>query len=135
MRQTVNDAEAKAGLLLRSEHSMIAMLPFPPKHHFRRVPWVLLAAALAPSLQPAGARPNIVLPGFENNPALHLDLNMTAVEDWLGQVSRDQPFCLVVRDHSPHVVWPEKLRSTREPSNARRNCLPDSLRQPLSFVK
>ncbi len=47
-------------------------------------------------------------PGFESKPALHMDLNMAAVEDWLGKVSREQPFCLVVCDHSPHVIWPEK---------------------------
>ena len=53
-------------------------------------------------------------PGFENNPALRLDLNLAAVEDWLGKVSREQPFCLVVCDHSPHVIWPEK--ATYEPA-------------------
>jgi N-sulfoglucosamine sulfohydrolase len=53
-------------------------------------------------------------PGFENNRNLHMDLNMAAVEDWLRKVSREQPFCLVVCDHSPHVIWPEK--ATYEPS-------------------
>ncbi len=53
-------------------------------------------------------------PGFENNRALRMDLNMATVEDWLGKVSREQPFCLVVCDHSPHVIWPEK--ATYEPA-------------------
>jgi N-sulfoglucosamine sulfohydrolase len=53
-------------------------------------------------------------PGFENNRNLHMDLNMAVVEEWLGKVSREQPFCLVVCDHSPHVIWTEK--ATYEPS-------------------
>lgn len=47
-------------------------------------------------------------PGFENNRALRMDLNTQAVHDWLGAISKDEPFCLVVCDHSPHVIWPEK---------------------------
>ncbi len=47
-------------------------------------------------------------PGFENNRGLHMDLNPQAVDDWLGRISRDQPFCLVVCDHSPHVIWPAR---------------------------
>jgi uncharacterized sulfatase len=46
-------------------------------------------------------------PGFEKHPALHMDLNTAAVEQWLGQISNREPFCLVVCDHSPHVVWTE----------------------------
>ncbi len=47
-------------------------------------------------------------PGFESRPALHMDLNVAAVESWLARVPTNEPFCLVVCDHSPHVVWPEK---------------------------
>jgi N-sulfoglucosamine sulfohydrolase len=47
-------------------------------------------------------------PGFENNRALHMDLNTKAVGAWLGRISADQPFCLVVCDHSPHVIWTAK---------------------------
>lgn len=46
-------------------------------------------------------------PGFEKNPALHMDLNLAVVEDWLAAASKTEPFCLVVCDHSPHVIWPE----------------------------
>ncbi len=44
-------------------------------------------------------------PGFENHPDLHLDLQTDVVEEWLSKVGKDQPFCLIVCDHSPHVVW------------------------------
>jgi uncharacterized sulfatase len=37
-----------------------------------------------------------------------MDLNVPAVEAWLEKAPTNQPFCLVVCDHSPHVVWPEK---------------------------
>lgn len=47
-------------------------------------------------------------PGFEKNTALHMDLNLEAVEKWLGEVSTNEPFCLVVCDHSPHVIWTAK---------------------------
>lgn len=47
-------------------------------------------------------------PGYETNRALRIDLNVGAVEEWLGKISKDEPFCLVVCDHSPHVIWPEK---------------------------
>lgn len=47
-------------------------------------------------------------PGFENNRALHMDLNTGVVENWLANVGSDQPFCLVVCDHSPHVIWTAK---------------------------
>jgi uncharacterized sulfatase len=47
-------------------------------------------------------------PGFEKNSALHMDLNTEAVEEWLGKLATNEPFCLVVCDHSPHVVWTAK---------------------------
>ncbi|MBT1688508.1 sulfatase family protein [Dawidia soli] len=51
---------------------------------------------------------NVIEPGFEGRPGLHYDLNMGPVDQWLAQQSKDQPFLLIVADHSPHVVWPEK---------------------------
>jgi N-sulfoglucosamine sulfohydrolase len=45
-------------------------------------------------------------PGFEKNTGLHMDLNTEVVDEWLGKVAKDQPFCLIVCDHSPHVIWP-----------------------------
>jgi N-sulfoglucosamine sulfohydrolase len=47
-------------------------------------------------------------PGFESKPALRLDLNTATVDRWLAGADRATPFFLVVADHSPHVVWPEK---------------------------
>jgi len=47
-------------------------------------------------------------PGFEKNPALRMDLNTAAVDGWLAGVGKEKPFFLVVADHSPHVVWPDK---------------------------
>ncbi|MDB6028416.1 MAG: betC 3 [Verrucomicrobiales bacterium] len=47
-------------------------------------------------------------PGFENNRMLRMDLNVEAVDQWLGTVTNGQPFCLVVCDHSPHVIWSDK---------------------------
>ena len=47
-------------------------------------------------------------PGFENNRMLHIDLNVAAVEKWLAAAGNEQPFCLIVCDHSPHVIWPAK---------------------------
>jgi N-sulfoglucosamine sulfohydrolase len=47
-------------------------------------------------------------PGFESKPALRLDLNTATVDRWLAGANRATPFFLVVADHSPHVVWPEK---------------------------
>ncbi|MDB6124114.1 MAG: betC 3 [Pedosphaera sp.] len=44
-------------------------------------------------------------PGFENNRALHMDLNTAVVDEWLGHLSPNEPFCLIVCDHSPHVIW------------------------------
>ncbi len=47
-------------------------------------------------------------PGYENNRMLRIDLNANAVDKWLSSVAGSHPFCLVVCDHSPHVIWPEK---------------------------
>lgn len=44
-------------------------------------------------------------PGFEDHPGLHMDLNTAAVDEWLAHVTPKEPFCLVVCDHSPHVIW------------------------------
>jgi N-sulfoglucosamine sulfohydrolase len=44
-------------------------------------------------------------PGFENNRGLHMDLNTQVVDEWLAHVSTNEPFCLIVCDHSPHVIW------------------------------
>jgi N-sulfoglucosamine sulfohydrolase len=54
------------------------------------------------------ANSEVVEPGFEKKPGLNTDLNTAAVDEWLAQVGRAKPFFLVVADHSPHVVWPEK---------------------------
>lgn len=54
------------------------------------------------------ANSEAVEPGFEKKPGLNTDLNTAAVDGWLAQVGREKPFFLVVADHSPHVVWPEK---------------------------
>jgi len=56
---------------------------------------------------------NVPEPGHEAKPGLNYDLNMDPVDAWLGQQRTDQPFVLIVADHSPHVVWPEK--STYDP--------------------
>jgi len=47
-------------------------------------------------------------PGFENTPGLHYDLILAPVDEWLGAQDPDKPFVLIVADHSPHVIWPEK---------------------------
>jgi N-sulfoglucosamine sulfohydrolase len=47
-------------------------------------------------------------PGFENKRALRVDLNTAPVERWLARAEKDKPFFLIVADHSPHVVWPDK---------------------------
>ncbi|PPL00940.1 uncharacterized sulfatase [Parapedobacter indicus] len=47
-------------------------------------------------------------PGFENTPGLHYDLILAPVDKWLGTQKPDKPFVLIVADHSPHVIWPEK---------------------------
>lgn len=53
------------------------------------------------------ANTNVPEPGFEEKPGLHYDLNMDPVDKWLSKQQKDEPFMLVVADHSPHVVWPE----------------------------
>lgn len=47
-------------------------------------------------------------PGFENTPGLHYDLILAPVDEWLGAQEPNKPFVLIVADHSPHVIWPEK---------------------------
>lgn len=52
---------------------------------------------------------NVPEPGHEGKGVLWTDLNMESVDGWLSEVSRkNKPFMLVVNDHSPHVIWPEK---------------------------
>lgn len=46
-------------------------------------------------------------PGHEDDGVLWTDLTLGPVDDWLGGLPDDQPFALVVADHSPHVIWPE----------------------------
>lgn len=54
-------------------------------------------------------------PGYEGKGVLWTDLNMQPVDGWLAEkASTKQPFVLVVNDHSPHVIWPEK--ATYNPS-------------------
>lgn len=52
---------------------------------------------------------NVPEPGHENDGVLWTDLNMSPVDQWLSKASADDSsFVLVVDDHSPHVIWPEK---------------------------
>jgi arylsulfatase A-like enzyme len=52
---------------------------------------------------------NVPEPGYENKGVLWTDLNMSPVDDWLSKASNSyKPFMLIVNDHSPHVIWPEK---------------------------
>jgi len=51
---------------------------------------------------------NVPEPGHEKNPGLNYDLSFDPIDNWLSQQQADKPFMLVVADHSPHVVWPEK---------------------------
>lgn len=51
---------------------------------------------------------NVPEPGFEKKPGLNWDLNLAPVDQWLAQQQKNKPFMLVVADHSPHVIWPEK---------------------------
>lgn len=51
---------------------------------------------------------NVPEPGFEKKPGLNWDLNLDPVDQWLTRQKKNQPFMLVVADHSPHVIWPEK---------------------------
>jgi arylsulfatase A-like enzyme len=47
-------------------------------------------------------------PGHEGQGVLWTDLNMEPVDAWISSASKSQePFLLVVADHSPHVYWPE----------------------------
>ena len=54
------------------------------------------------------SKTNVPEPGHEQKPGLNYDLNMAPVEKWLGEQDKNRPFMLVVADHSPHVIWPEK---------------------------
>ncbi len=47
-------------------------------------------------------------PGYEQRRGLFMDFNPGAVDEWLAGLEKNETFCLVVCDHSPHVVWPEK---------------------------
>lgn len=60
---------------------------------------------------------NVPEPGFEEKPGLHFDLNMGPVDTWLSEQHGQQPFLLIVADHSPHVVWPEKSGYTTKEIN------------------
>ena len=51
---------------------------------------------------------NVPEPGHEKKPGLNYDLVMDPVDKWLAAQSKSEPFLLIVADHSPHVVWPEK---------------------------
>lgn len=52
---------------------------------------------------------NVPEPGKEDKGVLWTDLNMEVVEAWLSDAAgSDSSFFLVVNDHSPHVIWPEK---------------------------
>lgn len=51
---------------------------------------------------------NVIEPGYEKKPWLRYDLNVAAVDGWLSKRKKDEPFVLIVADHSPHVIWPEK---------------------------
>ena len=54
------------------------------------------------------SKTNIPEPGFEQKPGLNYDLNIHRVTEWLSQQDGSQPFLLIIADHSPHVVWPER---------------------------
>lgn len=52
---------------------------------------------------------NVPEPGYEKKGVLWTDLKLDPVDQWLSEASSGKaPFLLVVNDHSPHVVWPEK---------------------------
>lgn len=52
---------------------------------------------------------NVPEPGHEDDGVLWTDLNMEPVDGWLKEKSgQEEPFMLVVNDHSPHVIWPEE---------------------------
>ncbi len=61
------------------------------------------------------SKTNVPEPGHEDNPGLNYDLNMGPVDTWLSNREKEEPFVLVVADHSPHVVWPEE--SNYDPDN------------------
>ncbi|MGV3540598.1 MAG: sulfatase [Rufibacter sp.] len=55
------------------------------------------------------SKTNVAEPGHEQKPGLNWDLNLGPVDQWLSQQKEnDKPFVLIVADHSPHVIWPEK---------------------------
>jgi uncharacterized sulfatase len=54
------------------------------------------------------SKTNVPEPGFEAKPGLNYDLNMDPIDTWLSDQAHDKPFLLIVADHSPHVIWPEK---------------------------
>lgn len=60
---------------------------------------------------------NVPEPGHKDDGVLWTNLNMGAVDKWLSKVGKDQPFMLVVNDHSPHVIWPEQARYDFEKVN------------------
>lgn len=48
-------------------------------------------------------------PGHEKDGVLWTDLTLEPVDKWLKKKSvSKKPFMLIVNDHSPHVIWPEK---------------------------
>lgn len=53
------------------------------------------------------SKTNVPEPGFEKNPGLNWNLNMGPVDEWLSKRKKNDPFLLIVADHSPHVIWPE----------------------------
>jgi N-sulfoglucosamine sulfohydrolase len=54
------------------------------------------------------AETNVPEPGHEKKPGLNWDLNLDPVNQWLSRQKKNNPFMLIVADHSPHVIWPEK---------------------------
>lgn len=58
------------------------------------------------------SRSNLPEPGFEKDLWLHYDLSVDAVDKWLSGRKEDEPFVLIVADHSSHVIWPEKASYT-----------------------
>ena len=46
-------------------------------------------------------------PGHDDDGDLWTDLTLGPVDGWLEKRSPDEPFLLIVADHSPHVHWPE----------------------------
>lgn len=51
---------------------------------------------------------NVREPGYEKISGLYHDLNVEPVDKWLANREKERPFVLIVADHSPHVIWPEK---------------------------